>query len=174
MKMARPKKAQFNAEETNQDSQKRVFGNSFEFKSDLFKLEVAECNLNKSWNDVPMLESVDHVHFFHTYDSNGRKMARTNIVAGHFHVIEYEEQGGDKPVKIISVSGPMHEVKRRIMGRWQKVAEAISETLQDEHTHKITYRRSEQVKARQTSVQAANMEAQEANRTAAISGIQIG
>jgi hypothetical protein len=68
----------------------------------------------------------------------------------------------------------MHEVKRRIMGRWQKVAEAISETLQDEHTHKITYRRSEQVKARQTSVQAANMEAQEANRTAAISGIQIG
>jgi len=174
--MARPRKQvpQFNAEETNNETQKRVFGNGVEFKSDLFKLEVAECNLNKSWNDVPMLEQIEHVHFFHTYDSNGRKMARTNIVAGHFHVIEYEEQGENKPVKIISVSGPMHEVKRRIMGRWQKVAEPISESLQDEHTHKITYRRSEMVKARQASPQAANIEAQEANRTAPISGIAIG
>ena len=173
--MARLKKQapQFNAEETNQE-QKRIFGNSFEFKSDLFKLEVAECNLNKSWNDIPMLEQIEHVHFFHTYDSNGRKMARTNIVAGHFHVIEYEEQGPDKPVKIISVSGPMHEVKRRILGKWQKVAEKISDSLQDDHTHKITYRRTERVKARQASVQAANIEAQEANLTAPIAGVQIG
>ena len=173
--MARLKKPiqQFNAEETNAE-QKRIFGNNFEFKSDLFKLEVAECNLNKSWNDIPMLESIEHVHFFHTYDSNGRKMARTNIVAGHFHVIEYEEQGGDKPVKILSVSGPMHEVKRKVLGRWQKVAEAISDTLQDDHTHKISYRRTERVQARQTSPQAANIEAAEANKTAPISGIQMG
>lgn len=174
--MARPKKQapQFNAEETNNTEQKRIFGNGVEFKSDLFKLEVAECNLDKSWNDVPQLEQIEHVHFFHTYDSNGRKMARTNIVAGHFHVIEYEEQGENKPVKIISVSGPMHEVKRRVMGRWVKVAEAISQNLQDDHTHKISYRRSEIVKARQTSPQAVNIEAQEANRTAPISGIQLG
>jgi hypothetical protein len=173
--MARLKKPiqQFNPEETNAE-QKRIFGNNFEFKSDLFKLEVAECNLNKSWNDIPMLESIEHVHFFHTYDSNGRKMARTNIVAGHFHVIEYEEQGGDKPVKILSVSGPMHEVKRKVLGRWQKVAESISDTLQDDHTHKISYRRTERVQARQTSPQAANIEAAEANKTAPISGIQMG
>ena len=173
--MARLKKPiqQFNAEETNAE-QKRIFGNNFEFKSDLFKLEVAECNLNKSWNDIQMLESIEHVHFFHTYDSNGRKMARTNIVAGHFHVIEYEEQGGDKPVKILSVSGPMHEVKRKVLGRWQKVAESISDTLQDDHTHKISYRRTERVQARQTSPQAANIEAAEANKTAPISGIQMG
>ena len=173
--MARPRKQiqAFNPEETNTE-QKRVFGNSFEFKSDLFKLEVAECNLNKSWNDIPMLESIEHVHFFHTYDSNGRKMARTNIVAGHFHVIEYQEQGADKPVKIISVSGPMHEVKRKVLGVWKKVVEPISESLQDDHTHKITYRRTEAVKARQTSVQAVNMEAQEANRTAPVAGIQMG
>lgn len=173
--MARPRKAspQFNPEQTNTE-QKRIFGNQFEFKSDLFKLEVAECQLNKSWNEVPMLESIEHVHFFHTYDSNGRKMARTNAVAGHFHVIEYQEQGPDKPVKIISVSGPMHEVKRKVLGVWKKVVEPISEMLQDDHTHAITYRRTEKVQARQTSAQAVNMEAAEANKTAPVSGIQMG
>lgn len=170
--MARIKKNQekFNADATN-SAQKIVFSNQLEFNSHLFKLEVAECNQNKSWNDIPLLEPAEHVHFFHTYDSSGRKMERTNSVAGHFHVIEWQDQGPDKPAKIVSVSGPMHEVKRRIQGRWKKVVEPISESLEDEHTHAISYRRSEKVRARQTSIQAANIEATEANKTAPIPGI---
>lgn len=171
--MARVKKyAEFNP--NAQENQQRVFGNKFEFKSDLFKLEVAECHMDKSWNDVPNLEAVEHVHFYHTYDSDGRKMAKTNTVAGHFHLIEYQEQGEDKPVKIISVSGPMRELKRRIKGRFTKVNEPVSDKLEDNHTHKITYRRTEKIQARQISPNAVNIEAAEAQKTAPISGVQIG
>ena len=170
--MARPKKlvASFNPE--TPQTQKRVFGSTFGFKTDLFKLEVAECNMNKSWNDKPSLEEVEHVHFFHTYDSDGRKMSRTNIVAGHFHVIESKDMGDDKPVKILSVSPPMREVKRKVRGVWTKVAEPVDSVLEDEHTHEITYRRSEEVKARQISPAAVNIEAAEAQKTAPIPGVQ--
>jgi hypothetical protein len=171
--MARQKKHEgFNPEA--QRSEKRVFGNKFEFKSDLFKLEVAECNIDKSWNDVPNLEAVEHVHFFHTFDSDGRKMMRSNAVAGHFHVIEYTEQGDDKPVKITKVSGPMKEVKRRIKGKFVKVIEPVTASLEDDHTHKPTYRRTENVVARQISAQAVTIESIEANKTAPIQGVQIG
>lgn len=171
--MARVKKHAEFTPNTPQNEQ-RVFGNKFEFKSDLFKLEVAECNINKSWNDVPNLESVEHVHFYHTYDSDGRKMAKSNTVAGHFHVIEYQEQGEDKPVKIISVSGPMRELKKRIKGRFTKVNEPVHESLEDNHTHEIKYRRTEKIQARQISPNAVNIEASEAQKTAPISGVQIG
>lgn len=171
--MARPKKHEGFKPEAQQTSN-RVFGNAFNFKSDLFKLEVAECNIDKSWTDAPNLEAVEHVHFFHTYDSDGRKMMRTNMVAGHFHTIEYTDQGDDKPVKITAVSGPMREVKRRIKGKFVKVIEPVNSSLEDDHTHKPTYRRTENVVARQISAQAVNIEAQEANKTAPISGVQIG
>jgi len=171
--MARVKKHAEFSQEQNQ-SQQRVFGNKFEIKSDLFKLEVAECNMDKSWNDVPNLESVEHVHFYHTYDSDGRKMVKTNTVAGHFHTIEVEDQGDNKPVKIVSVSGPMRELKKRIKGRFTKVFEPIKESLEDNHTHKITYRRTEKIQARQISPNAVNIEAAEAQKTAPISGVQIG
>lgn len=171
--MARPKKSSgFNPEQTN--SQNRVYGSKVKIKTDLFKLEVAECNMNKSWNDVPNLESVEHVHFFHTYDSDGRKMTKTNTVAGHFHAIEVEDQGNDKPAKIISVSPPMRELRRRIKGKFTKVFEPIDSALEDEHTHEITYRRTEIVDARQVSPNAVSIEAQEANKTAPIAGVQIG
>lgn len=170
--MARVKKHAEFTPETN--TQQRVFGNKFEFKSDLFKLEVAECNMDKSWNDVPNLESVEHVHFYHTYDSDGRKMMKTNTVAGHFHVIEYVDQGEEKPVKIVSVSGPMRELKRRIKGRFTKVNEPVADKLEDNHTHKVTYRRTEKIQARQISPNAVNIEAAEAQKTAPISGVQIG
>jgi len=152
-------------------SDARIYKNELQIKSDLFKLEVANCNLNKGWNDAINLESVEHVHFFHTYDSDGKKLQRTNAVAGHFHVIEYEEQGPNKPVKIISVSGPMREVKRRIRGKWQKVVEAIDSGLEDSHSHDITYRRTENVKMREVVPEAVNMAAAEAQKTAAIPGI---
>lgn len=178
--MAKKKSEGFKPEAQN-TTQKRVFGNKFGFKSDLFKLEVAECNINKSWNDAPNLEEVEHVHFFHTYDSDGRKMEKSNIVANHFHVVEYENQTdkdgkilADLPVKIKSVSPPMREVKERIKGKWTKVIRPIKADLEDNHTHEITYRRSEEIVARQISAQAVNIEAQEANKTAPIQGVQVG
>lgn len=161
--------------------EQRVYKNEIQIKTDLFKLEVSKCNLNKAWNDAVNLEEVEHVHFFHTYDSDGKLMGkrdpdgtilgRTNSVAGHFHVIEIEEQGANKPVKIISVSGPMREVKRRVRGKYVKVIEPVDSILEDNHTHDISYRRSENVRLREVVPEAVNLVAQEAQKTAPIPGV---
>jgi len=163
----------FNAASSNQTAQ-RQFGDKSTFKSDLYKLEVAECTMNRSWNDIPNLDSVEHCHFFHTFDSSGKRMDRTNMVAGHFHAIEWRDNNDGKPAQIISVSGPMREVKRKIRGRFQKVIESVDAVLEDTHTHKVTYLRSEEIVTRQVSSQAVNIETQEAQKTAPVSGIQVG
>ena len=173
------KKQTKDAQVITQDA--RIYINELQIKSDLFKLEVATCNLNKGWNDAINLESVEHVHFFHTYDSDGKLMGKreangetkgkTNSVAGHFHEIVFEDRGPNKPVEIISVSGPMREVKRRVRGKWVRVVEPIDPNLDDSHTHDVIYRRTENVKMREVVPEAVNMAAQEAQKTAAIPGI---
>lgn len=170
--MARKQKhAQFSAEQDQKPEQKRVLSGKITIHSDLFKLEVASCNVNKSWTDAPDLHEQEHMHWFHTYDSDGKKHLRSNAVSGHFHMIEYEEQGEGKPVKILSVSGPMHEVKRKVKGRWAKVVEPVSATLEDDHTHAIRYIKTDMVELRVQSAQAISIVAAEANLTAPIAGV---
>lgn len=167
--MARTKKTQFDPSAPQQI--KRNIGGKGEVKSDLFKLEVAACQVNKAWGDTPDLYEQEHIHWFHTFDSDGKKHTRCNAVSGHFHVIETEDQGEDQPVKILSVSGPMHEVKRKIKGRWTKVTEPVSSTLEDDHTHQIIYKKTDIVEIRMHTAQAANIVAAEANLTAPVSGV---
>lgn len=168
--MAKKKHAQFEA--NNQPTtQARIIGGKGQVYSDLFKLEVAACNVNKSYNDVPDIYEQEHIHWFHTFDSDGKKHTRSNAVSGHFHVIEYKDQGEGKPVEILSVSGPMHEVKRKIKGKWTKVVEPVSSTLEDDHTHSITYKKTDIVEIRSQSAQAINIVAQEAQKTAPIAGV---
>lgn len=168
--MAIKKQKQFVASE-QPTTQKRIIGGKGECYSDLFKLEVSACHVNKSYNDVPDLYEQEHIHWFHTFDSDGKKHTRSNAVSGHFHVIEYAEQGEGKPVKVLSVSGPMHEVKRKIKGRWVKVTEAVSSSLEDDHTHEITYKKTDIVEIRSQSPNAINIVAAEAQKTAPIPGI---
>lgn len=177
-KMAKAKKNQFDPNQKQQD-QARIIGGKREVFSDLFKLEVSACKVNKSYNDVPDIFDQEHVHWFHTYDSDGKKHMRTNAVSGHFHEIEYEEQGQGKPVKIISVSGPKHEVKRKALGRWKKVSEPVAlskpevdEEIRDDHTHAITYKKTDIVEVRTQRVEAINAVAAEAQKTAPIPGVQ--
>lgn len=167
--MARPKKNQFDPQASQ--TIKRNIGGKGQVKSDLFKLEAAACMVNKSWGDVPDLYEQEHIHWFHTFDSDGKKHTRCNAVSGHFHVIETEDQGEDQPVKILSVSGPMHEVKRKVKGRWLKVTEPVSGSLEDEHSHAITYKKTDIVEIRTQSAQAANIVAAEAQLTAPVQGI---
>lgn len=168
--MARPKKNQFDPQSA-QPQQRRNIGGHGEVKSDLFKLDVAACMVNKSYNDAPDLYEQEHIHWFHTFDSDGKKHTRCNAVSGHFHVIETEDQGDDKPVKVLSVSGPMHEVKRRVKGRWVKVVEPVSATLEDDHTHAIIYKKTDVVEIRTQSANAINLVAAEAQKTAPIPGV---
>lgn len=172
LSVAKIKKNQFDPSSQEKTS-KRIIGGIGQIKSDLFKLEVAECKVNKSYNegDVDLYDQ-EHVHWFHTYDSDGKKHVRSNAVSGHFHMIEYQETGDDQAVKIISVSGPMHEVKRKERGRWVKKIEPVSDLLGDDHTHEITYKKTDIVEIRTQSANAINLVAQEANKTAPIPGVQ--
>lgn len=155
-----------------QQVQKRVIGGKAQIYTDLFKLDVAACNVNKSYNDVPDIYEQEHCHWFHTYDSDGKKQTRSIAVSGHFHVIEYEEQGEGLPVKVISVSGPMREVKKRIKGKWVKVVEPVSSDLEDNHTHNIIYKKTDIVEIRTQRVEVINAVAAEAQKTAPIAGVQ--
>ena len=85
VKMARPKKNQFDPQSA-QPQQRRNIGGHGEVKSDLFKLDIAACMVNKSYNDAPDLYEQEHIHWFHTFDSDGKKHTRCNAVSGHFHV----------------------------------------------------------------------------------------
>lgn len=56
--------------------------------SDLFKLEVAICKKHVGWKAErsPLhYEDAEHVHFFHTFKSNGQMNTFSNDVAGHYH-----------------------------------------------------------------------------------------
>lgn len=113
----------------------RVYGNQQEFDSDTFKLELATFQKNISWNDKnPILEPVEHCHFFHTFDSNGKRCDRSCRVGGHYHnvVVKVNEEG-----QLIGESGP-----------------AIGGLPTDRHIHTVRYIKSDIVKLRRYSPEA--------------------
>lgn len=173
--MARPKKKHEGFEpENNQSQQKRILGGKLKIHSDCFKLEVAACSVDKSWTKIPELYEQEHCHWFHTFDSDGKKQFKTNSVSGHFHLIEFEEGHEGDAAKIISVSGPMCEVLREVDGRMKKVIEPVKAKLKDDHTHKITYIKSSVVEQRSVNMISINAAAEEANKTSPVAGVAMG
>jgi hypothetical protein len=142
---------------------------------DLFKLELATMKKNLSFTGGVELESVEHVHHFHTVDSNGKTQVRCGPVGGHFHnckVVGTDENGHPK----LEVGPAMKWVMKRVRGKkkLQPVAMPVeffsNETEVDEngevettgsvvdnHTHKATYVRSSSVVQRKVNVEAAKM-----------------
>jgi hypothetical protein len=152
--------------------QKRKYKNESTIDSDLFRLKLAEANKNVSWDEkVISLEKVAHTHFFHTFDSDGKKLKYSAAVGGHFHEIYYEENV-DGVAIITGVSGPLNMVKRRLDdGRYVTQAEPLSSKLQDKHTHEIEYVMSQTVLKRTPNAEAIEVAASDANKTAPIQGV---
>lgn len=74
---------------------KRSFSGIREIPSDTFKLEVASLTKLISIANMDNVKtSIEHCHFFHTFDSDGKQMKESNAVAGHKHEvkIEYDEK----------------------------------------------------------------------------------
>lgn len=141
---------------------------------DLYKLEVAPCKkaLGHSEDD-PQLFDAEHVHFFHTVDSNGKILSTSGAIAGHFHEMEViPNEDPTLPPKVRCASGPMQMVKRKVKGRYVKVAEPVVIMGElDDHTHQVTYLRSDLISHRTINPQAVNIQAQEAQKTAPIPGV---
>lgn len=115
---------------------KRVYKGDLEIDHDLFKLEVSTMRKNISINETdPLYTGVEHCHFFHSYDSNGRKQDSCAPIAGHTHEVEmFVNADGDIDAKV----GPA-VVKKG--GKYVPFAN-------DNHTHDATYLRSEKIKIR--------------------------
>lgn len=74
----------------------RNYSGKSEIDSDLFKLEVTSFRKNVSFDPRnPQYETIEHCHFYRTFDSSGRECITCNAVGGHEHkvTVEYNEEG---------------------------------------------------------------------------------
>lgn len=109
---------------------------------DLYTLEVAEPKRNISWNKNPDWEKIPHKHFFHTVDSDGKKQKYSTAANGHVH--EIVVKGVDEDGKPIVECGPAKVISRKRVFN-------LDESKFEQHTHEVSYRKSEQVVLREYS-----------------------
>ena len=117
--------------------------NNIYVKSHCFKLESAVFLRNISFNSKkPLIETFDHCHIFHTYDSSGKELKQCNSVGGHYHIITLREENGKF---IADCSTPICN-------------KGSSDLLdKDKHTHNVVYLKSEEFQARNVSVEASQL-----------------
>lgn len=150
-------------------SQQRVFSGEQKVHHDLFKLTVAEALKNVSWTEVPDYVKAEHCHMFHTFDSDGRPQTLSTSIAGHFHVMKIESNGSGIP-KVTCESGPMKFVRKKVQGRWKKVMAPVNDA--DHHRHDTVYIKSDEIAIRKPNMEAVNVVAHDAQKTAPIAGVQ--
>lgn len=151
----------------------RVYGHEITIESDLFKLKLSTCNKNVAIQDSGQvdLEKVEHIHFWRTVDSDGKKQTYCAPVAGHFHEIKFKDNGKNEPVEILSVSGPLKMGLTKVRGQIKTVPVPLHEDLEDNHTHEVEYLKSHKVQARAMNVKAIQMIGDEANKTTGVPGV---
>lgn len=151
-------------------AQQRVFAQDRKMIHDLYKLTVAPMLKNISWTDVPEYTSIEHCHFFHTIDSDGKAQTTSTHVGGHFHEIEIiPVDGGVAMVRC--KGGPKKVGKAKVKGIWKKTAIPYDE--EDTHTHDVQYISSCEIKPRVNNTEALKVISTEANKTAAIPDIEM-
>lgn len=144
--------------------QQRVFTKDAELTHDLFKLELSHMKKNLAFQGDPIWEAVEHVHFFRTIDSMGRKLTVTNAVGNHFHQVKVIENGDGVPT--IEVSPPMRNVKK---GKQIVVAPVEYDT----HTHPVRYMGSQLIKGKQVSAEYVKYEAAlNSKRVQSVDGVE--
>lgn len=116
----------------------RIMRGQQDVHHDLFRLESATTKKNIAYGASPIWEAIDHKHFFHTVNSDGKPQDKCAPTAGHFHFITVKEENG----KFVAECSPPY-VMGVVKGRKQAV-----EYKNDAHTHDVTYLQSELIKQR--------------------------
>jgi len=96
--------------------------------------------------------TIEHCHFFHTIDSRGTVQSRCTPINGHFHDISIVEAGTADSPPVYKVGPAKKEVLKKVNGKLRKT---IIEVPYDGHTHEMEYLRSEILKPRSISAEAA-------------------
>lgn len=138
--------------------QSRQYKDDITFDHDLYRLDNTELIRNIAWSkkQKPMYEPFDHKHFFHTFDSDGRKQTRCVAALGHFHEMTVVDNGPDSPPTV--TCGPaMREVLMRDSddGVYKKMAVQLEG--REAHKHTVSYVASERLRTRKSNAQAAKM-----------------
>jgi hypothetical protein len=146
---------------------KRVFKQSTEFIHDLYKLDVGKAIKYIGWveggeHQSPFDDSgrfnntdwthIEHCHFFHTIDQRGQNQDKSTPTAGHFHLVKETKPATDEEPAQYEVSGPMQFVLVKKGGSKVKQIKAVPH---DTHSHDINYIKSDVIKPRSISAEAA-------------------
>jgi hypothetical protein len=148
-----------------QSTQKRVYKDKMTFDHDLYCLENAELVRNISWNPKsPLWEPFDHKHFFHSYDSDGKKQTRSVPALGHFHPMIEEKTSADG-LPTMRCGPAMKEVMMLDdNGQYKKTAVELPK--REQHVHVVTYRSSEKLTTRKMNNVALQAQNEIANKQA--------
>lgn len=130
---------------------------AFEFRHDLFKCEVSKMLKRKPsliTRAIPNFDDdlarVEHCHFYHTFNSQGKPMKHTDPVGGHYHEITWEldkasgelrAECGPPITDVTSKSRGGRQVKKK--GLPVKYMNQEGDTLVDDHKHDMSYLHSE-------------------------------
>lgn len=131
---------------------------SITYNHHLFKLRLGMFKRNTAPDEQPpRWEDTEHVHFFHTINSNGQEQTRSTNCGGHFHemIITPNPKGAAHPPKV-ECSGPMREA---IVTDENGVKKKIPVPLKfDKHSHDIEYKYSTIIKPRSANTEAAKVQ----------------
>ena len=149
----------------------RVFGNDVFFIHDLFRLELASMKKNIAIDgQAPLWENVPHVHHFHSYDSAGRKQVKSTNIGGHFHEVTMVDEGDENNPPTIKLGPPAKYVSVR--NRTSRQVERKVQLLDDDqHTHDVTYVRSDKLKPRRISEEFVKYQSKVESKAAPVDGV---
>lgn len=136
-------------------TEQRKYKSTLEFDHDLYCLENTTTFKDMSWREdmEPIWEPMVHKHFFHTFDSDGKPQTRSTATMGHYHPIQLIPSQDGSPPKIIC--GPASKdmmVKDKRTRQLKKTSVVLDD--REAHTHEVTYRHSEKLKARKVNEEA--------------------
>lgn len=141
---------------------KIVWKDQRSFRHDLFKLKVATMKKNFSWKPKePMIELAEHVHFFHSHNSQGKTQTNCTAVGGHYHEVTVDVlPNGELKA---TCSPPLCTKEHVLRSGVRKSVEAVQwfdeksgKNIVDNHTHEIEYCFSEQISPEKQRAQLAS------------------
>lgn len=143
----------------------RIVDGTQSFWHDLFKSDVKkmikciffrEDGKGRGAMQAEDLKPVEHTHFFHSHDSNGRIQTKCVSVGGHHHKITTHDEEGNPLVDkagrpYVKCSKPFRMVKFRKGKRLVTVEEEVKfemedgNVVEDGHTHVFKYEKSKEL-----------------------------
>lgn len=143
----------------------RIVDGTQTFWHDLFKSDVRkmikciffrEDDKGRGTNQAEDLKPVEHTHFFHSHDSNGRPQTTCVSVGGHYHKITtHDDQGNpllDKNGRpTVKCSKPYRKKKVRRGKKMVTIEEEVKfemedgSVVQDDHVHVFKYEKSKEL-----------------------------